>query len=100
MVVVPDAGAAVAWYVDALGGFTDPLGPRWSVGDGTPLQRFPAESTVLGSGSAHVSAGTSPGSPPGSSGPGSIGAGGSVSGVSESSSPGSSGIGWSGSISG
>jgi MFS family permease len=44
--------------------------------------------------------GTPPGSPPGSSGVGSIGGGGSVSGVSGSSSPGSSGAGSSGSMSG
>ncbi|MBS3939660.1 MAG: VOC family protein [Actinobacteria bacterium] len=29
------------WGTHRQGGFTDPFGHRWSVGDRTPLQRFP-----------------------------------------------------------
>ncbi|MGS0688423.1 VOC family protein [Nakamurella sp. GG22] len=29
------------WGLHRQGGFTDPFGHRWSVGDRTPLQRFP-----------------------------------------------------------
>jgi PhnB protein len=29
------------WGPHSQGGFTDPFGHRWSVGDRTPLQRFP-----------------------------------------------------------
>ena len=29
------------WGPHRQGGFTDPFGHRWSVGDRTPLQRFP-----------------------------------------------------------
>ncbi|MBR7825892.1 VOC family protein [Actinospica sp. MGRD01-02] len=40
------AGAAVEdhevpWGTHRQGGFTDPFGHRWSVGDASPLQRFP-----------------------------------------------------------
>jgi uncharacterized glyoxalase superfamily protein PhnB len=45
MLIVPDATTAVDWYKTALGaqegGFTDPFGHRWSVGDRTPLGPFP-----------------------------------------------------------
>jgi len=30
-----------AWGTHRQGGFTDPFGHRWSVGDRSPLQRFP-----------------------------------------------------------
>ena len=45
-----DAGASdverpldheVPWGIHRQGGFTDPFGHRWSVGDRTPLQRLP-----------------------------------------------------------
>jgi uncharacterized glyoxalase superfamily protein PhnB len=29
------------WGIHQQGGFTDPFGHRWSVGDRTPLERFP-----------------------------------------------------------
>jgi uncharacterized glyoxalase superfamily protein PhnB len=29
------------WGIHRQGGFTDPFGHRWSVGDRTPLERFP-----------------------------------------------------------
>lgn len=32
---------AVPWGTHRQGGFTDPFGHRWSVGDRSPLQRFP-----------------------------------------------------------
>lgn len=40
------AGAAVEdhdvpWGTHRQGGFTDPFGHRWSVGDASPLRRFP-----------------------------------------------------------
>jgi len=45
MLIVPDADAALAWYRHQLpwgthrqGGFTDPFGHKWSVGDRSPLR--------------------------------------------------------------
>lgn len=32
---------AAPWGTHRQGGFTDPFGHRWSVGDRSPLQRFP-----------------------------------------------------------
>jgi uncharacterized glyoxalase superfamily protein PhnB len=32
---------ATPWGTHRQGGFTDPFGHRWSVGDRTPLERFP-----------------------------------------------------------
>ncbi|MBO0837391.1 MAG: VOC family protein [Actinobacteria bacterium] len=42
--VEPLTNHDVPWGVHRQGGFTDPFGHRWSVGDRTPLRPFPAES--------------------------------------------------------
>jgi PhnB protein len=39
--VEPPTDHAVPWGVHRQGGFTDPFGHRWSVGDRTPLEPFP-----------------------------------------------------------
>jgi len=38
--VEPPIDHEVPWGVHRQGGFTDPFGHRWSVGDRTPLQRL------------------------------------------------------------
>jgi uncharacterized glyoxalase superfamily protein PhnB len=40
--VEPLTDHEVPWGNHRQGGFTDPFGHRWSVGDRTPLHRFPA----------------------------------------------------------
>jgi uncharacterized glyoxalase superfamily protein PhnB len=40
--VQPLTDHEVPWGMHRQGGFTDPFGHRWSVGDRTPLNRFPA----------------------------------------------------------
>ncbi len=40
--VEPLTDHEVPWGNHRQGGFTDPFGHRWSVGDRTPLDRFPA----------------------------------------------------------
>lgn len=42
--VEPLTNHDVPWGVHRQGGFTDPFGHRWSVGDRTPLRPFPTES--------------------------------------------------------
>ena len=39
--VEPVSAHQTPWGPHRQGGFTDPFGHRWSVGDRTPLQRFP-----------------------------------------------------------
>ena len=39
--VEPVAAHDAPWGLHRQGGFTDPFGHRWSVGDRTPLERFP-----------------------------------------------------------
>jgi uncharacterized glyoxalase superfamily protein PhnB len=39
--VEPVSAHDTPWGPHRQGGFTDPFGHRWSVGDRTPLQRFP-----------------------------------------------------------
>jgi PhnB protein len=39
--VEPVTDHEVPWGIHRQGGFTDPFGHRWSVGDRTPLDRFP-----------------------------------------------------------
>lgn len=39
--VEPVTDHDVPWGTHRQGGFTDPFGHRWSVGDRTPLERFP-----------------------------------------------------------
>lgn len=39
--VEPVTDHAVPWGTHRQGGFTDPFGHRWSVGDPSPLQPFP-----------------------------------------------------------
>ena len=39
--VEPPTDHAAPWGVHRQGGFTDPFGHRWSVGDRTPLEPFP-----------------------------------------------------------
>ena len=39
--VEPPTDHDMPWGVHRQGGFTDPSGHRWSVGDRTPLERFP-----------------------------------------------------------
>jgi PhnB protein len=39
--VEPLTGHEAPWGTHRQGGFTDPFGHRWSVGDRTPLQPFP-----------------------------------------------------------
>jgi uncharacterized glyoxalase superfamily protein PhnB len=39
--VEPVAEHDAPWGLHRQGGFTDPFGHRWSVGDRTPLERFP-----------------------------------------------------------
>jgi uncharacterized glyoxalase superfamily protein PhnB len=39
--VEPVAARDAPWGPHRQGGFTDPFGHRWSVGDRTPLERFP-----------------------------------------------------------
>lgn len=41
--VEPPSDHQTPWGVHRQGGFTDPFGHRWSVGDRTPLRPFPAE---------------------------------------------------------
>ena len=40
--VEPLTAHELPWGNHSQGGFTDPFGHRWSVGDRTPLRRFPA----------------------------------------------------------
>jgi uncharacterized glyoxalase superfamily protein PhnB len=39
--VEPPTDHAAPWGIHRQGGFTDPFGHRWSVGDRTPLEPFP-----------------------------------------------------------
>jgi PhnB protein len=39
--VQPPTDHEVPWGIHRQGGFTDPFGHRWSVGDRTPLEPFP-----------------------------------------------------------
>lgn len=41
--VQPLSGHEAPWGTHQQGGFTDPFGHRWSVGDRTPLQPYPPE---------------------------------------------------------
>ena len=43
--VEPVSEHVAPWGPHRQGGFTDPFGHRWSVGDRTPLQRFPGSSS-------------------------------------------------------
>jgi len=43
--VEPVSAHDTPWGPHRQGGFTDPFGHRWSVGDRTPLQRFPRSSS-------------------------------------------------------
>ena len=43
--VEPVSAHDTPWGPHRQGGFTDPFGHRWSVGDHTPLQRFPRPSS-------------------------------------------------------
>ncbi len=43
--VEPVSAHDTPWGLHRQGGFTDPFGHRWSVGDRTPLQRFPTPSS-------------------------------------------------------
>jgi PhnB protein len=46
--VEPLTGHEAPWGTHRQGGFTDPFGHRWSVGDRTPLQPFPRQPSGSG----------------------------------------------------